>query len=57
VPVLTMTVTQAKSMIVTLRRIAKDIADTAVGSSRVAMYEALATELRVEAAALECRIR
>jgi hypothetical protein len=55
--ILRMTVEQTKDMIKTLCRIAKDMEDTAVGSSRVEMYKHLAKELRQEAATLEERLR
>jgi hypothetical protein len=55
--ILRMTVEQTQAMVKTLRRIAREIEDTAVGSSRVEMYKHLAQELRQEAATLEERLR
>lgn len=44
-----------RSLAAKLRRIARDIEETAIGSSRIEMYRSLAKELNVEAGHLEAR--
>ncbi len=52
-----MTAQQAKAMADRLRKIAHEVAQTAIGSSRVAMYRLLADQIIDEADAIEASLR